>query len=825
MSEITDWIKNELYPSLFESIDRAFPEHNFTRNSTGWISNTYLKDGSPHKSRKDKTVISRKAQGFILENGGETLSLVDYTMRRDGVEFIEAVKTLAAVAGRELPQSQNYDSTNYQRHRDQTTLLEACNGYFMYCLENAPGAEEVRAYLSSRGYSVEDCKAMELGFIPSQEKLSSYLRDKKGYSPDLIAETVKLTPAIGDTHKLILPFRSGGSIKGFVARTLSPEQKSKYMYSTGLVRSETFYNIKAAKNDKDIVIVEGCLDALICDVRGIENVVALGGANLSSQQIEDAIKRGAKKFTLCLDKDTAGENGTLKAIEVILAAGVSKIYIATLPELNGVKADPDQLIKEKGAESFKAVIAEAVPYYEYKLQTILHKYGKIQEESGGELSAKQIDSFLEEVVVTGSKLEPLHKDQLIKTFTSLEVIIELGITEESVSITVERLASKRKWEESFRRSEARREELNKVLSEAKRLNNDYDEYDGRGKALKLLESTVKEVDEVNSSSEFSKLLIPTSEAQMREEESSLPDSLDSGYKIKGEVIELPSGAITVVAAPTNHGKTAMLINTALNVATKNPEKRFIFFTYEERANSIIQYFLNTFMDRELNKAERGNRKLLKEYFKTGSTQFISNENLEYFQTKKAEFFKTYIDSGRIVVRYVDYNSSELTSAIRYLHKEAGNIGGIFIDYFQLLKLPTGKYKNYGSRQEELKQICIALKDVAVDTGLPLILAAQFNREVTNLMRLHPTNIGEAGDIERIVNTLIGLWNLHKKPVLKGITEAEADVINQRTNGVEKGMYLEILKARDLPTGAYEILDYNGNTGKIANREATGYDFF
>ena len=158
----------------------------------------------------------------------------------------------------------------------------------------------------------------------------------------------------------------------------------------------------------------------------------------------------------------------------------------------------------------------------------------------------------------------------------------------------------------------------------------------------------------------------------------------------------------------------------------------------------------------------------------------------------------------------------LTGAIQYLNKEAGNIGGVFIDYFQLLKLPQDKYKNYSSRVEELKQICISIKDVAVTTGLPLVLAAQFNREVTNLMRLHPTNIGEAGDIERIVNTLIGLWNMYKKPVLKGITDAERDEINNRTAGVEKGMYLEILKSRDLPTGAYEVLDFNGNTGKIKN---------
>lgn len=91
------------------------------------------------------------------------------------------------------------------------------------------------------------------------------------------------------------------------------------------------------------------------------------------------------------------------------------------------------------------------------------------------------------------------------------------------------------------------------------------------------------------------------------------------------------------------------------------------------------------------------------------------------------------------------------------------------------------------------------------------------------MRLHPTHIGEAGDIERIVNTLVGLWNMDKKPVLKGITNEERDEINDkiRHRGLsgdgDKNMYLEILKSRDLPTGSFEFLDFNGNTGKIKNR--------
>jgi hypothetical protein len=92
------------------------------------------------------------------------------------------------------------------------------------------------------------------------------------------------------------------------------------------------------------------------------------------------------------------------------------------------------------------------------------------------------------------------------------------------------------------------------------------------------------------------------------------------------------------------------------------------------------------------------------------------------------------------------------------------------------------------------------------------------------MRLHPTNIGEAGDIERIVNTLIGLWNMDKKLKLTDIRDAEKDEINKKIAQKRilgegaKNMYLEILKSRDLPTGAFDFLNFNGNTGKIKNRE-------
>ena len=169
--EITDWLKYELYPTLFESIDKALPEFSFKRMSGDWRSSLKIDLSKPKDQRADKTVVSKKAPGVLLEQGGEVISLVDYVMRRDKVEFIQAVKTLADVVGLPLPKDEKFNQDTYQKYRDQATLLEDCNSYFIYCLENSTGADEVKAYLSSRGYSDEDVKAMELGYIPDQDKL------------------------------------------------------------------------------------------------------------------------------------------------------------------------------------------------------------------------------------------------------------------------------------------------------------------------------------------------------------------------------------------------------------------------------------------------------------------------------------------------------------------------------------------------------------------------------------------------------------------------------------------------------------------------------
>ena len=804
-SSITDWIKYELYPVLFESIDRAFPEHNFKKTSGGWNSKTYL-NATPHSSRLDKTVITKKAPGLIHEQGGETLSLIDYVMRRDGVEFITAVNTLSNVAGLDLPKAPDFDQETYIDYKKQATILEDCNSYFIFCLEKSPNANKILDYLKDkRGYTEEEIKQMEIGFIPSQEKLFKYLEGKK-HDLKTIHEVVKLNSRIGEEYNLTIPYRSGGAVKGFKFRTLNPAITPKYLNNTGLDKLSGFFNLSGIKGNKDVTIVEGELDSLHATVKGIDNVVAAGGSSIDSNQIKDALRRGAKSFTLCFDYEPGKEEETnkkiLAAIQVILSEGVDRIYIASLPGTGEAKIDPDSLIKDKGVEALKKVIEEADIYYKYLFQITATKYVEIQEKGGG-LTSREIDSLLEEVMETAIEIKnPIDRDLYKKDF--LDFAKPIGVTEESLSIALDRLTSTRDKEEQNK-------EFKKLLQEVTSLQSS-GEVD---KAIDLISEKTREVKLKNKATEFDKLLTTTSESEMKEEEAILPDSINSGYTIGKDEILLPGGQISVIAGATGHGKTITLINMALNALEKDPSKEFIFFTYEERASIILQYFLNAYINIDLNSAEKSNRRLIRDYFKKGSTEYFKTENISLFEEGKKNFFKKYIETGRLRIKSISFDSEELDLAIRYLYKERANLGGVFIDYFQLINLPgkTIRENRINSRQEELKRICQDLNNTAKDTGLPLVLAAQFNRTVKDILKVHSTNISEAGDIERIVNTLIGIWDISKKSAVEGKTENNE--INMIKGGRETGMYMEILKSRDIATGGNEIFDYNGNTGRIS----------
>ena len=618
MSDLTEWINYTLYPALFEAIPQAFPEHHFERWSGGWRSKTKL-DGSPH-TRADKTVITSQRPGRILEQGGHSLSLIDYVMQRDKLGdpqdkegMLEAVKRLARVVGLSLPQSANFDSQAYRRSQERASLLEDAQEFFVSSLlseEPSPEAEAVRLYLSrERGYSPELVIDMGLGFIPSQAGLRAYLVKTKKHSPEQADEFIKsLIHAIGTTHRLSIPHRSGGTLKGFKFRAIASDVKPKYLNSTGLKVGESFFNLQALQGYKDLVIVEGELDCLHATASGFENVVAPGGDFITPAQIEDAKRRGAKSFTLCFDNPPSDKFS--KALELLGASGL-KLYVAELPAL-GDKTDPDKLLREQGAEALRRAIAKAIPHYEHRLQALIDKYGEIQTERG--LEAKDIDRLQEDVTALALSLgDPTERDRLVKLFVSLPAIKELGVTEESLSSTVDKL--------QYRKDrEAQAQGLKRLLAEAGDL-----QAEGKAQeALDALASKSRELKLKDKATEFSRLLVRTDEGGLAQRMSSRPPSLSSGFYIGGAKPEnellLPAGAISIIAAPTSHGKTSMLINMSLTIARAG--KRVYYFTYEEASDFILMYALNTFINKKLS---ANNRKSIESYYSKRTDEYILAE--------------------------------------------------------------------------------------------------------------------------------------------------------------------------------------------------------
>ena len=785
--EFADWIKYELYPTLFQSIDTALPEHNFKPYSKGWRSKTYL-DGSPHKDREDKTVITKNAPHRILENGGENISLITYVMRRDRVVFIQAVKTLADVVGLQLPKG-DFNEENYQRYKDQATLLEDCNSYFIYCLENSTGADEIRAYLSSRGYSSEDIKAMELGYIPDQDKLFKYLLSKE-YSQSLIDEVVKLNKGIGSTHKLTIPYRSGGSIKGFKFRTIG-DATPKYLNSTGLDRLGGFFNLSGIKGDKDVVIVEGELDSLHATARGVDNVVATGGSSISSDQVRDAIRRGAKSFTLCLDTEPGKEEETAKrltsAIEVILGEGVNRVYIVTLPDLGGGKTDPDRLIKESGVEAFREALSSRFTYGAYLGSKLLEEYLSKANQSG-EIDYKERDLLREKVVEIRSKLSAQNR---IDFNTNLVKPLEAhGFTEALLSELEE--TYKTATEEAKRNKKV--DELIKTVGQLQ----------DKGEVIKQLKDGLKDIDATTGKG---LLPPPMSFTTLLDEIATLPPAYKTGYSSLDSFIGFTPGAITLIAGRPSHGKTTFMFNLLLQMSNLYQDESFYFFTYEEPVKNISVKLLNRLIDTDLSGYFRDIKDLPKPTNYEFIKAYIRARRTDIGQIEEGKrLLQELIDSQRITVIDRNYSVEQLSSLIAYLNKRE-RIGALFIDYIQRMNTE----RRTQDKRTEIAHISDSVLQIAKDSGLPIILGAQLNRATdTKGGKPKLENLKEAGNLEEDANTVISVY-------CRAREEEETESGEQSSKQREVELEIKTLKNREGEVNTTETLNWDRWNGVIKER--------
>jgi len=326
------------------------------------------------------------------------------------------------------------------------------------------------------------------------------------------------------------------------------------------------------------------------------------------------------------------------------------------------------------------------------------------------------------------------------------------------------------------------------------------------KVIDKLKDNIKKIEgKAQAESALSYLLENNSEKKLIEELKETCTSVSTGFTIGDEEVKIPGGAISVIAMPTGQGKTTTLINYSLGVLNHHHDKSVYFFTYEESASSIQTLFINAYMNKEFSK---NNRESIKSHF-LGDNKYIAEKLFDDFLKSKKSYFENLIDKGRLKVFYSNMAVEELIASIHFI-KQHTNVGLICIDYIQLLSLLQGRS---GNRQEDLKQICQLLKNCAVETGLPILIGAQFNRTVISEADLSPVAIREAADIEQIANLMIGGWNRN----FVGFSRSGNLGRDGKSIVKESSIYFEIMKARGIRHGQSSIQDFNGNIGKISNR--------
>jgi len=334
-----------------------------------------------HNEKTPSFTVSRPKQFYHCFGCGVSGTAITFLMEFEHLSFPEAVEELAGEAGLEVP------DTGPAKSGDNPTLplletLGEASRYYKDQLRSHSDASTTIAYLKQRGLTGEIAARFDLGYAPTGwDNLSSTAGNEEKL--DLMVKAGLISKRESGGHydrfraRVIFPIHdSKGRVIAFGGRLLD-EGEPKYLNSPETPvfhKGSELYNLHRARSaiaqQQVSIVVEGYMDVLALAQHGIDHCVATLGTATTATHLQ-RLFRLAPSIVFCFDGDRAGRDAAGRALEIALPSLESGRQVSFLFLSDG--EDPDSVVRDQGADTFRALIESATPLPDLLFDTLLNQ--------------------------------------------------------------------------------------------------------------------------------------------------------------------------------------------------------------------------------------------------------------------------------------------------------------------------------------------------------------------------------------------------------------------------------------------------------------------
>ena len=332
-----------------------------------------------HGEKTASFSVSDEKQMFYCFGCGKGGSVFTFLMEYENFTFPEVVEYLAEQVGIELPKEEQ--TSEQKAMADYRATLREMNkdaaNYFFKLLHHEHGKRGYE-YFKSRQITDDTILKFGLGFADIyRDDLYQFLK-KKGYQDEVLKDSGLVEIDSQGAHdkfwnRVMFPIVDmNGKVIGFGGRVMG-DGEPKYLNSRETLlfeKKKNLYGLHFARRSKrdGFLLCEGYMDVISLHQAGFDNAVASLGTAYTIDQAR-LLKRYRNRVFLAYDSDAAGQKAALRAIEICRSADLSARVISMEPY-----KDPDEFIKNLGAEEYEKRIANSISSVMYEIQVLAGYY-------------------------------------------------------------------------------------------------------------------------------------------------------------------------------------------------------------------------------------------------------------------------------------------------------------------------------------------------------------------------------------------------------------------------------------------------------------------